>query len=237
VVPVYGLYLSLKKKIHVESRIVVPVFVLAWFSNLRQVQNLRPTRLFSSVLFLPAISFLRLSGPGPAFLFTAVARVRRPPFFSEHVARNLLHSRSRVLVLQGELARSIFCSMLRDFPRSVSFARELDGLLQFRLSFSGFWSISDRVCSSSSQSERAAQLRRLDPTPCVTARFFDSVARYFILGADISVSCLDISVSCLPISVSGLHISVSHFVFRFSAAVPFWCSVCRPSLLWLVCPS
>jgi hypothetical protein len=58
VVPVYGLYLSLKKKIHVESHIVVPVFVLAWFSDLRQVRNLRPTRLFSSVLFLPAISFL-----------------------------------------------------------------------------------------------------------------------------------------------------------------------------------
>jgi hypothetical protein len=43
VVPVYGLYLSLKKKIHVESRIVVPVFVLAWFSYMRQVWNLRPT--------------------------------------------------------------------------------------------------------------------------------------------------------------------------------------------------
>jgi hypothetical protein len=59
-VPVYELYLSLKKKIHVESHIVVPVFVLAWFSDLRQVQNLRPTRLFSSVLFVAArsVSFL-----------------------------------------------------------------------------------------------------------------------------------------------------------------------------------
>jgi hypothetical protein len=43
VVPVYGFYLSLKKKIYVESRIVVPVFVLTWFSDLRQVRNLRPT--------------------------------------------------------------------------------------------------------------------------------------------------------------------------------------------------
>jgi hypothetical protein len=99
--------------------------------------------------------------------------------------------------------------------------QELDVLLRFRLSFSGFWSISDRICSSSSQSEHTAHLRRLDLTSCVTARFFDSVARYFILGADISVSYLDISVSCLPILVSGLHILVSHFVFRFSAAVPF----------------
>jgi hypothetical protein len=65
VVPVYGLYLSLKKKIHVESRIVVPVFVLTWFSDLRQVQNLRPTRLFSSMLFLPAISFLHLLVKSP----------------------------------------------------------------------------------------------------------------------------------------------------------------------------
>jgi hypothetical protein len=30
---VYGLYLSLKKKIHVESRIVVPVFVLHGFQT------------------------------------------------------------------------------------------------------------------------------------------------------------------------------------------------------------
>jgi hypothetical protein len=65
VVPVYGLYLSLKKKIHVESRIVVPVFVLAWFLDLRQVRNLRPTRLFSSVLFLPAILFLHPSVKSP----------------------------------------------------------------------------------------------------------------------------------------------------------------------------
>jgi hypothetical protein len=65
VVPVYELYLSLKKKIHVESRIVVPVFVLAWFSDLRQVRNLRSTRLFSSVFFLPAISFLHPSVKSP----------------------------------------------------------------------------------------------------------------------------------------------------------------------------
>jgi hypothetical protein len=52
VVPVYGLYLSLKKKIHVESHIVVPVFVLSWFSDLRQVQNLHPTRLFFLRVFL-----------------------------------------------------------------------------------------------------------------------------------------------------------------------------------------
>jgi hypothetical protein len=44
---------------------------------------------------------------------------------------------------------------------------------------------------------------------------------FLIPSPDISVSCLDISVSCLDISVSCLDISVSHFVFRFSAAVPF----------------
>jgi hypothetical protein len=65
VIPAYGLYLSLKKKIHVESHIVVPVFVLAWFLDLRQVWNLRPTRLFSSVLFLPVISFLHPSVKSP----------------------------------------------------------------------------------------------------------------------------------------------------------------------------
>jgi hypothetical protein len=168
------------------------------------------------LLSVSAHSSARPSGPSPTFLFTAAARVRRPPFFSERVARNLLHSRSRVLVPQGELARSVFGSMLRDFPRSVRSPRELDGLLRFRLSFSSFWSIFDRVCSSSSQRKRAAHLHRLDLPPCVTARFFDSVARYFVLGAGMSVSCLDISVSCLDILVSCLHISVSGLHISFS---------------------
>jgi hypothetical protein len=101
----------------------------------------------------------------------------------------------------------VLCSEI--FPARFHSPRELDGVLRFRLSFSGFWSIFDRVCSSSSQSERAAHLRWLDLAPCVTARFFDSVARYFVLGVDISVSCLDISVSYLHISVSSLHISFS----------------------------
>jgi hypothetical protein len=101
----------------------------------------------------------------------------------------------------------VSCSEI--FPTRFRSPRELDGVLQFRLSFSGCWSISDWVCLSSSQSERAAHLRRLDLAPCVTARFFDFVARYFILGADILVSCLDISVSYLHISFSCLHISIS----------------------------
>jgi hypothetical protein len=146
------------------------------------------------------------SQPPLGFTGRRFSRSASPEIFSIHTARSWSRKENW---LDPFL---VPCSEI--FPAQFRSPRELDGLLRFRLSFSDFWSISDWVCSSSSQSERAAHLRRLDPAPCVTARFFDSVARYFILGADISDSCL-------VISVSGLHILVSHFVFRFSAAVPF----------------
>jgi hypothetical protein len=70
---------------------------------------------FRSRCVLPLVR----QGPTRPFFFlldsTAAARVRRPPFSLNRIARSLLHSRSRVLVLQGELARSIFWFRARRF--------------------------------------------------------------------------------------------------------------------------